>query len=163
MWDTPPPLVDHRGGGVIPPPAGAVMGGQPEFHSAFPGYQPQPQQAQWPPAQGTPWAGAGGAWPAATPGPSWANTPAPAPSWANTPAQPPPWQQQHQQFQAANRPPGWAQAPMPRPGWGPAPQGAPPWAGHAGPSMPPSNGSASPRHTLRLGAMQTASAPWLRR
>ncbi|KAF7365706.1 hypothetical protein MVEN_00444300 [Mycena venus] len=134
MWGgMPPPLVDSRyEGQMIPPPPGAVMGGQPELHSAFPGF-PQSQQHQQPPnwGQGTPWANAGPSWP--TPGASWANN-TPAPSWANTPGQPSPWHQQQQM-------PPWAQPGpvMPRQGWGPAPQGAggaSPWGELSGPSTP---------------------------
>ncbi|KAK6992567.1 hypothetical protein R3P38DRAFT_2569505 [Favolaschia claudopus] len=134
MWHGMPPLVDSRHAGQmngIPPPAGAVMGGQPAIHSAFPGFNPQAQQQQQGPppwaaqqmmagqgmgGQATPWAGAGRGGP-----PPWAQPgPIPGPSWANTPVQPSPWPQQ--------TPPAWAQnmmqsQPMPRQGWGPAPQG----------------------------------------
>ncbi|KAJ7914324.1 hypothetical protein B0H13DRAFT_2003226 [Mycena leptocephala] len=127
MWHGMPPLMDRPEGvpGMIPPPPGAVMGGQPEIHSAFPGYQQQQQHQppNW--LQGA--GGPGTPWPNAGAGPSWHNG-TPAPSWANTPMQPSPWQQQHQ-FQQQQTP-SWVQPQMPRPGWGPAPQGMGPHAAH---------------------------------
>ncbi|KAJ7085217.1 hypothetical protein B0H15DRAFT_379950 [Mycena belliarum] len=127
MWNDIPPLVDARGPMNIPPPAGAVMGGQPDFHGAYPGFQQQQQRQQppnWLQPQGTPW-------PQAT-APSWANIPAQGwgntaggSGWANTPA-PSPWPQQ--QAQQQQQQPGWMPQ-MPRQGWGPAPQGTPAPAG----------------------------------
>ncbi|KAJ7046377.1 hypothetical protein C8F04DRAFT_344271 [Mycena alexandri] len=143
---------------AIPPPAGAVYSGQPEFHNAFPGYQqqqqqphaqhPQQQQPPWWPAtgQGTPWAHGGTPWP---------NTPAAGLSWANTP-----WQQQQHQFQQQT--PAWAQPQMPRPGWGPAAQGgASPWGGHSGPSTPWDHWGEPPPQSApaSLGFSATAAPP----
>ncbi|KAJ7865767.1 hypothetical protein B0H14DRAFT_3133326 [Mycena olivaceomarginata] len=115
-----PPLVDPHPGGRMIFPAGAVIGGQPEFHAAFSGSQQQQSPPGWPRGQPP-------RWPNATSGPSCASTPMHQPS---------PWQQQHQQH-PQQTPPSWAHLVMPRQSWGPAPQGMPsPWGENSGSPTP---------------------------
>ncbi|KAJ7480655.1 hypothetical protein FB451DRAFT_152172 [Mycena latifolia] len=164
MWNDMPQLMDSTG--MIPPPPGAVMGGQPDIHGAFPGHQQRQQApANWfggaAAGQGTPWAhvGGGASW-ANTPASGWANTP--GASWANTPGQSP-WPQQQQQQQQQQQP-SWLPQ-MPRQGWGPAPQGmasASPWGGERTPwdrfEPPPQSAPASLSHGFNATAAPPESA-----
>ncbi|KAF7296818.1 hypothetical protein MIND_00912800 [Mycena indigotica] len=161
-------------GGYIPPPPGAVSGGQPDpaIHAAFPGAGGGGGAGTawgtggWPPATGG-GSGHGTPWPTQAPplygpsasGSSWANTPAPAPAsypaWA-TPysGQPPP-----------SSAPAWANTPAQAPvrqGWGPAAGPAPAAGGNtwendpwAVPTAPPPMTAPAASH----GFSATAAPP----